>query len=113
MQSKKKLYRNLPDNVQDEIDMSFADLGELSRRVGNNWYLNDKNYKKYNEGVSKYLNIILPKLVASPDYKLLTTDQKKELLEEAASQIKTAVREQIINNAERKDVQDLMERMGK
>jgi len=111
--SKKRIYRSLPNNVQDEIDMSYTEIGGLSRRVGNDWYLNDKNYEMYNANVSKYLNKILPKLVASDGYKLLTTDQKKELLEDAISQIRTAVREQIIENAERKDVQDLQERMKK
>jgi len=111
--SKKRIYRSLPNNVQDEIDMSYTEIGGLKRRVGNDWYLTDKNYEIYNANVSKYLNIVLSKLVASPDYKLLTTVQKKELLEEAASQIKTAVRKQIIENAERKDVQDLQERMNR
>lgn len=111
--SEKKVYRKLPENVQNELDSTFTEIGGLSRRIGNNWFLNDAKYPEYVNNVSEYLNKVLPLIVNSNKYKLLTNEQKKLILDRAIKEIKSAERKRLINEAKREDVQTLRERLGR
>jgi len=91
----RSVFRTLPSFVQNEMKEAGVDVGGLGRRIGTNWFLNDKRYEQYQTDVSKALNHVLPKIINSPRWKRLTDVQKNELLDYVVSESKKVVRENL------------------
>ena len=103
----------LPKDVQREMDSLLVGVGGLSRRIGSNWYLNDKAYDKYKRSTTKVLSKVLPKITRKPMWNTLTEEQQQAILDEVISKAKQAVRKGIVDDAKREDLITLQQRKGK
>ncbi len=109
----KRISESLPEDTQQVLSDLFIKTGGVGRRIGSNWWLNDKRYKAYEQDVSRVLNKVLPRITRHGKFKRLTDDQKRKILEKLISKSKEAARKKIIQEARMKDListKKLMER---
>lgn len=104
----RKVLKQLPQDIQREINIISIEKKGLSRRVSSNWYLNEKRYKQYQEDTAKLLNKLLPKIIHSSIYNALPLEAKKLLVEEVIDRAKKAARNRITNQANIRDLEKLV-----
>jgi len=103
----KRISKSLPPDVQKEFDNLMIRPSGISRKISSDWYLNDKKYHQYEEGVSKAYRIVLTKLIRSSRWNKAPDSLKREMLKIVMDEIKTAIRQQIINEANMSDLRQL------
>jgi len=103
----RKVFKTLPPFVQNEMKKAGVTVGGLSRRIGADWFLNDKRYQQYQDSVGTTLKYVLPKIINNPRWKKLTDVQKNELLDYVVSEGKKTVRKNLIDTANRDDLLSL------
>jgi len=106
-----RVFNSLPEFVRAELQRNYIVMPGLSRRYGD-WFLNDERYEEYINLTSKYLNIILPKLVRNPRYQRLDILSKSAIVQDAISRCKKMAREQIAAKATASDLLSLRERLN-
>lgn len=104
----KRIYNGLPPDIQQEFDILSMKPSGISRKIGSNWYLNDKKYADYERAVKKVYRIILSKMIRSPNWNKAAESMKVEMLTIVMDEIKKSVRQQIINKANMNDIEQLM-----
>jgi hypothetical protein len=96
-------FRSLPIETRRVMEDSGVEIGGVSRRVGEDWVLNDARYKVYKTQVALTLQKVLPRIAKmnlSPTY-------TKIMMEEMIDTVKKYVRQQLIQDA---TVEDLARR---
>ena len=90
-----KIMRSLPEDVQKELNEYGVRVSGLSRRIGENFRLNDNRYRLYEELSIKYMTDRLTKQIRRPDWKTKTSEQKEKLLKHEMNSGKTLARNQL------------------
>lgn len=98
--SERRITRSLPKDVRKELDRLLVPVGGLSRRLSEDWYLNDTKYKQYELKTSDILNKVLPRFTSLK----IAPEIKRIVIEEAINRIKKGVRQQIVNQAKFEDL---------
>jgi len=101
--SERKLFRALKPEIRKELDRLLIPVGGLSRRLSEDWYLNDSRYQQYQAEVAVELNKLLPSFIDVD----LVPEVKRAILEKAISQVKEGVRKEIVMNAKFEDLRRL------
>ena len=107
-----RLQKNLPKDIRNELKRLMVKTGGLSRRIGSNWWLNDKRYKTYQQEVSKGLNRVLSNIIRNKNWKVLSDEQRQALLNEVVDMVKKRARQQVIETAQLRDIIDTKELSG-
>lgn len=94
-----EIQGKLPPNVQKEMKRLYMRISGLNRTISDGWYLNDERYEKYQELTSTYLNRSLPKVMTSGNWRAISDDNKRKLIEEVISTAKEVARTRIIMKA--------------
>ncbi len=105
----KRVTRTLPRNIQNEMERLQVRIPGLSRRVGMDWYLNEKRYKDYERGTAKILNKVLPKLMMSSVWNGLPDEVRHLVINEVVTEAKKITRDNIIHNATMRDIEELVQ----
>lgn len=100
----RRVYKSLPKDVQKEFDRVGAEVKDLSRRIGSNWYLNQGRYKQYEEGLKKLLKRVVVPQVRMSGWNKLDENTQREILNALVDQCRKHVRQQIILTANIEDV---------
>jgi hypothetical protein len=103
----------LPENISKEMSRLSVSVKGLSHNIGNNWFLNDKKYEEYKNDLTETLNLVLPKIVNTPQWNQLDDRSKQVLLQEVIDRVKTVVRKNIIEEANVRDLQYIDEALRK
>lgn len=101
--SQRKMYGAMPRDVRRELDMAKISLSGVGRRVGSNWYLNDKRYNEYQTRVEGLYKDILTKLVRSNMWPKLNQAGRVEAVKRITEELKAAARREIILRANQED----------
>ncbi len=99
-----RIYKNLPQDVRIELKDLDLNIGGLSRRIGTQWFLNDKRYQEYQNQTFVILNGTLPSMIRSKNWDTLAVEEKRILLEYIITQAKQYARD---NVKEKANIQDL------
>jgi hypothetical protein len=102
-----KVFKSLPQDVQDEMNELTVPMGGLARNISSNWYLNDKRYEQYQTDVGKILKPVLSKIIKKQLWKTLPDNIKRKIIIEIIDNAKKAVRDKIIKQATMKDIEEL------
>lgn len=105
----KAIQKQLPKIVQSELQRLSLGVGGLSKKIGSNWYLNDKNYDSYQKNYYTILNKFLPKLINNSRWNKLSEEQQRLLLTQAITTCKKFVRQELVNKVNRDDLITLKE----
>lgn len=98
--SERKLLRSLPTKMRDQLDALLVNVGGLSRKIGGDWYLNDKRFNEYQSVVSEQLKEQLPIWLEMD----LAPEIKRAFIEDTIDDIKKFARQEIILSANMKDL---------
>jgi len=109
----REIQEDLPKDVQRELNDNFVRIGGLSRRVSNNWWLNDKRYGEYQKLTKTYLNRILPAFTKQPLWDKMPMKAKQEWLTRIIGFSKEIARKQIIAKAGKDDVLSIRQMKGR
>jgi hypothetical protein len=103
----KRVVKSLPRNVQKEMERLQVRIPGLSRRIGTNWYLNNKRYKEYEKDTAKTLNKILPKIMTSSMWNKMPDEVRFQVITRIVEKVKKAARDKIVHNATINDLEEL------
>ncbi len=103
----RKILKGLPRFVQDELDRYIVRITGLSRIISGDWSLNDERYEQYQERTAFILNKALPKVILNANYRNLSFQNKRLVLDSIIDIAKRAAREEI---AKRANMDDLVRR---
>lgn len=95
----KKMIKQLPAKVREEIKNTNTYIPGLSRYISNGWFLNDKRYSEYQKNVTIAMSLYLTKLMGLPAYKNAEPEMRALLIEEITEDIRKMVRDKITNEA--------------
>lgn len=98
--SERKLLRSLPTKMRDQLDLLLVNVGGLSRKIGGDWYLNEKRFNEYQSVVSEQLKEQLPIWLEMD----LAPEIKRAFIEDTIDDIKKFARQEIILSANMKDL---------
>jgi len=102
-----KVMKALPNDVRKELLNLTVDVTGLSRHISSNWYLNDKRYRQYQMDTATMLSVVLPKFTRGPNWNRLDFETKREILKTIIDEVKEVARNNIIMNANIKDLEEL------
>lgn len=108
-ESEKRISKGLSNSIVRQLAESKVRIGGLSKRVGSDWYLNDKRFNEYESLVTKALNTILPAIFSMPNFNKLLFSEQQLILGDTIAEIKNEVRQFIIQKANFKDLKYLYE----
>lgn len=100
----RKILKGLPRFVQDELDRYVVRITGLSRIISGDWSLNDERYEQYQERTAFILNRALPKVILNANYRNLSFENKRLVLDNIIDIAKRAAREEIVKKANMKDL---------
>ena len=98
----------LPKEVLRELENLDISVGGLSRTLTKGWRLNGKLYKKYQTDLAFLLGKVMPKITGMAGYDNLPHEVKVEMVEMILRETKSAVRNNIIVEANMKDIERLL-----
>jgi len=98
-QTGRKVMNQLEPNIQQELNKYVVDVGNIGRKAGADWYLNDSRYKAYQKDVTQLFNKYMPKLINSAEYNQLGPQERRAILQEAIDEIKKYARMKLITEA--------------
>ncbi len=102
-----RIEKSLPRDMLAAMEAVNVTVGGLSRTIARNWRLNATLYKKYEKDVGNLLNDILPQIVNDPRWVNTPPELQQEILSELITEIKSAVRKQIVLDANMGDLEDI------
>jgi hypothetical protein len=105
-QTGRKVMRQLTVNIQQELEKYVLDVGNIGRKVGSDWYLNDSRYKVYQKEVTQLFNKYMPKLISSAEYRQLSPQEKRAILQEGIDEIKKYARMKLTTEATYDDLRN-------
>jgi hypothetical protein len=108
--SEKRILSKLSKSIQMELVDTKIKIGGLGRRIGADWYLNDQRFSVYENTFTLALNKILPVLFKSDVWEKLDMSEKQLVTAEFIAELKKEIRNQIIEDANYKDMEYLLER---
>ncbi len=100
----RKIHKSLPRFVQDELDRYVVRITGLSRIISGDWSLNDERYEQYQERAAFILNKALPKIILNANYRNLSFQNKRLILDSIIDIAKRAAREEIVKKANMDDL---------
>ncbi len=100
----RKILKGLPRFVQDELDRYIVRITGLSRIISGDWSLNDERYEQYQERTAFILNKALPKVILNANYRNLSFQNKRLVLDSIIDIAKRAAREEIVRKANINDL---------
>lgn len=103
----------LPKKVLREMTLLGVTVGGLSRTLTRGWRLNGELYSKYQKDLANILSKVMPKIMAIEGYNALPYDIKVEMVEGVLRESKIAIRNNIIVNANLKDVERITSESGR
>ncbi len=95
----------LPKEVLRELKNLDISVGGLSRTLTKGWRLNGKLYKRYQTDLAALLSKVMPKITGMAGYENLPHEVKVEMVEMILRETKSAVRNNIIVEANMKDIE--------
>lgn len=105
-QTGRKVMSQLGPDIQQELDKYVLDVGNIGRKVGADWYLNDSKYKVYQKDVVQLFNKYMPKLINSAEYRQLNAQEKRAVLQEGIDEIKKYARMKLTTEATYEDLRN-------
>ncbi len=105
-QTGRKVMSQLRTNIQQELGKYVLDVGNIGRKVGTDWYLNDSRYKVYQKEITQLFNKYMPKLINSVEYKSLNPQEKRAILQEGIDEIKKYARMKLTTEANYDDLRN-------
>lgn len=107
-----RIVKQLPSKVRQEIKDLDVYIPGLSRRISDDWYLNDTRYKQYQTALKEMLSTFLPRILNHPAYKAGEPEMKASMLEELIGEITKEVRTEIVNTATMSDLKHVSKMKG-
>lgn len=105
-QTGRKVMSQLGSNVRQELDKYVLDVGNIGRKVGANWYLNDSRYEVFQKEITQLFNKYMPKLINSAEYRQLNPQEKRAILQEGIDEIKKYARMKLTTEATYDDLRN-------
>jgi len=105
-----RIYKGLPPDIRKEFDILNIRPSGINRKISNDWYLNDKRFKEYENNVTKVYRLIFSDLMRSSDWDKASPDMKTALLKEIMDEVKASVRQQIVLKANLDDLEQIQRR---
>jgi hypothetical protein len=106
----KKVMKQLPQHVQEELIGLNLTVGGLSRQIGSSQYfLNEQRFETYKGYVTQLLNEVLPNVVGDSEYQGMESEARYKLMESLITKLKKVAREQVLNETKQVDIQTLSE----
>lgn len=105
-QTGRKVMSQLENSVRQELNKYVLDVGNIGRKVGADWYLNDSRYKAYQKEITQLFNKFMPKLINSAEYKSLSPQEKRAILQEGIDEIKKYARMKLTTEANYSDLRN-------
>jgi len=112
-QTGRKVMKQLDGNIRQELEKYVLDVGNIGRKVGSDWYLNDSRYKQYQKEMTQLFNTYMPKLINSYEYKQLSPQEKRAILKEAVDEIKKYARMKLTTEATYSDLRNREQTKGR
>jgi hypothetical protein len=106
----RRIQRGLSGKVQKELGRLEIKISGVPRRIGNNWYLNEKRFTKYEKDLRDTLNKVLSETISQPGWNEADSESQKLYLDQMIKDVKTFVRGQLVetsNNESRLKYEDL------
>jgi hypothetical protein len=103
--SVKKMYKVMPNDVQEEFDSLNLKLGGVSSKIGTDWFLNEERRTQYEKDVTALYRMVLPKLIRSPKWDSVPPIFKIQILTKVMNELKEKVRQDILASAMLTDIQ--------
>jgi hypothetical protein len=100
----KKLRKQMSKEQQKFLANLNVPVVGLSRKVGKEWYLNDKRYETLQDMTKTVQSKFLSNLMESSQFNDLAPEIQRQYIEEGFSEIRKAVREKIVTDAGIEDV---------
>lgn len=95
----RRILRGLSTKIQKELGRLEIKLGNIPRRMGSDWYLNEKRFNKYEKDLRETLNKVLTETISQPGWNEADSADQKLYLEQIIKDVKTYVRGQLVETA--------------
>jgi hypothetical protein len=103
-QTGRKVMQQLEPSIWQELEKYVVDVGNIGRKAGADWYLNDSRYKAFQKDLIQLFNKYMPKLINSAEYKQLSQQEKRAILQEGIDEIKKHARMKLITEVNYNDL---------
>jgi len=103
--TRKKLYNALPADVRQELDAINVPVSGISRKIAQDWFLNEQRFDEYFNTTKKLYKEVLTNFVRSNLWKEMPAPIRVEIINRIMEEIKAAARQQIVNKAQLEDLE--------
>jgi hypothetical protein len=96
----RRIQKGLSNKVQKELDGLEIKIGGIPRRIGSNWYLNEKRFTKYEKDLRETLEKVLSETVSQSGWNEVGPETQKLYLEQMIKDVKTHIRGQLVETSD-------------
>jgi hypothetical protein len=104
-----EMHDQLPNDVSLELDSLGVDNYGVDETMGHKWRIGRERFKEYKTTVVDVVTSATRQLMAKPEWTSITPESRKNLLEGLINKTKATVRKHIIQKANYKDLEYMVE----